>query len=239
MALDARAEGSATQGRPRLIDLSHVIREGMITYKGLPGPVICDFVSREASRKHYAEGTEFQIGRVEIVANTGTYVDAPFHRFPDGKDLSALDLASLAELRGVVIQATRNAGRAIGPDAFSGLELADQAVLVHTGWAAHWGTERYFDGHPFLTEDAALYLRDAGVALVGIDSLNIDDTSDGRRPVHTTLLDAGIPVVEHLRGLEQLPDAGFRFSAVPAKFEGLGSFPVRAYAVLETASHDE
>ena len=219
--------------RERLIDLSHVVEAGMITYRGLPAPVVCDYLSREASRERYAEGTEFHIGRIEMVGNTGTYVDSPFHRFADGKDLAELDLASLADLPGLVVRVVGRQGRAIGRDAFASLDVRGKAVLVHTGWAEHWGTDRYFEGHPFLTEDAARHLRDEGAALVGIDSLNIDDTAEGRRPVHTTLLGAGIPIVEHLRGLEQLPASGFRFSAVPVKVRGMGSFPVRAYARLE------
>ncbi|HEY8551408.1 MAG TPA: cyclase family protein [Vicinamibacterales bacterium] len=220
-------------GKRVLIDLSHVVEAGMTTYPGLPGPVVCDFLSREASRKHYAEGTEFQIDRIEMVGNTGTYLDSPFHRFADGKDLSELELEVVAELPGLVVRVTEMEGRAIPRAAFAPFDVRGKAVLVHTGWARHWGTSRYFEGHPFLTEDAALYLRDGGAALVGIDSMNIDDTADGRRPVHTTLLGAGIPIVEHLRGLEQLPVEGFRFSALPVKVRKMGSFPVRAYARLE------
>ncbi len=219
----------------RLIDLSHTIEAGMVTYRGLPAPVVCDYLSREASREHYADGTEFQIGRIDMVANTGTYLDSPFHRFADGTDLSGLELLSLAELPGRVVRVSDPQTRAIGRAAFAGVDLRGRAVLVHTGWAAHWRTDRYFEGHPFLTEEAALELRGAGAALVGIDSLNIDDTADHRRrPVHTILLGAGIPIVEHLRGLEQLPATGFRFSAVPVKVVGMGSFPVRAYARLES-----
>jgi kynurenine formamidase len=204
----------------------------METYRPLPGPVIEDHLTREASREHYAPGTEFHIGRITMVANTGTYLDAPFHRFADGKDVAALDLADLAELEGVVVRVTERAERAIGAEAFASVEVRDRAVLVHTGWDRNWRTEAYFSGHPFLTDDAAEHLRDAGAALVGIDSLNVDDTDDGRRPVHTTLLAAGIPVVEHLTGLERLPLAGFRFSAVPAPVLGMGTFPVRAFATL-------
>lgn len=213
-----------------LIDLSHVIEAGMTTYPGLPGPVVCDFLSREASRERYADGTEFQIDRIEMVGNTGTYLDSPFHRFADGKDLAELELEAVAELPGLVVRVTELDGRAIPRAAFEPFDVRGKAVLVHTGWAEHWGTERYFEGHPFLTEDAALFLRDAGAALVGIDSLNIDDTDDGRRPVHTILLGVGIPIVEHLRGLELLPDEGFRFSAVPVKVRRMGAFPVRAFA---------
>jgi arylformamidase len=216
----------------RLVDLSHEIEDGMITYKGLPGPVVTDHLSREQSRSNYAEGTEFQIGKITMVANTGTYLDTPFHRFADGRDLAALDLSILAELPGVVVRADLSRGRAIAPSAFAGADVRGKAVLVHTGWNVHWRTEQYSSGHPFLTEDAAKFLRDSGAVLVGIDSFNIDDTADRRRPVHTILLAVGIPIVEHLRGLDQLPDSGFRFSAVPPRVTGMGTFPVRAYATL-------
>lgn len=221
------------EGRSRrLIDLSHEVEHGMITYQGLPGPVICDFLTREASRPHYAGGTEFQIGKIEMVANTGTYLDSPFHRYADGKDLAALDLDSLADLDAVVIRCRGRSGRAIDREAFEGCPFRGKAVLVDTGWAVHWRTDRYFDGHPFLTRDAAGHLAEAGAALVGIDSLNIDDMADGTRPVHTILLRAGIPIVEHMRGLERLPDEGFRFYAVPPKVKAFGTFPVRAFGVL-------
>jgi arylformamidase len=218
---------------PRFVDVSHVIESGMITYRGLPAPLVCDFLSREASRSYYAEGTEFHIGRIEMVANTGTYLDSPFHRYADGKDVSQLELDSLAELPGVAVRARGQEGRAIDRDVFAGVDVGGRAVLVQTGWDVHWRTDRYLDGHPFLTEDAAHFLRDAGAALVGIDSLNVDDTATGHRPVHTTLLAAGIPIVEHLRGLDQLPTSGFRFSAVPVKVAGMGTFPVRAYAAID------
>jgi kynurenine formamidase len=215
----------------KLIDLSHTVEHGMITYKGLPAPVICDYLSREASRAHYSAGTEFQIGKIEMVANTGTYVDSPFHRFAEGIDLAGLPLESLADLDGVVVRAATS-GRAILADAFQGIDLHGKAVLVHTGWASHWRTDLYFEGHPFLTGEAAKFLVAAGAAFVGIDSYNIDDTAGGIRPVHTALLGAGIPIGEHLRGLEQLPDRSFRFHAVPVKVKAFGTFPVRAYAVL-------
>jgi arylformamidase len=220
----------------RFIDLSHTVEDGMITYRGLPAPIVCDFLSREASRAHYAAGTEFQIGRIELVANTGTYLDSPFHRFADGKDVAELTLACLANLDGVVIPASERDSRAIDRDALAlglaGIDPRDKAVLVHTGWSRHWRTDRYFEGHPYLSADAADFLVVAGVALVGIDSYNIDDIADGRRPVHTALLGAEIPIVEHMTGLGLLPTTGFRFSAVPVKVKGLGSFPVRAYAVV-------
>jgi len=211
------------------LDLSHVIEHGMITYRGLPAPLICDFLSRESSRSHYAPGTEFHIGRIDMVANTGTYLDSPFHRFADGKDLSALSLDGLAGLDGVVV---RSDSRRITREAFQGRELRGRAVLVHTGWDRHWRTDAYFEGHPFLTTDAAEYLLEAGVRLVGIDSLNIDDVNDGTRPVHTLLLGAEIAIVEHMTGLAQLPADGFQFFAVPPKVKAFGTFPVRAFAII-------
>lgn len=216
----------------KLIDLSHVVEHDMITYKGLPAPIICDFLSREDSRKHYAPGTEFNIGKIEMVANTGTYVDSPFHRFADGIDLSELPLESLAELDGVVLHAT-DLGRAITAKAFEGIEINGKAVLVHTGWSRHWRTDQYFEGHPFLTKDAAEVLVEKGAAFVGIDTFNIDDTTDGTRPVHTALLGNRIPICEHMCGLELLLGSGFRFHAAPVKVKAFGTFPVRAYAVLD------
>jgi len=216
----------------RLVDLSHTIEDGMITYKGLPAPLICDHLSREQSRTQYAAGTEFQIGRITMVGNTGTYIDSPFHRYADGGDVADFDLATVASLQGIVVRVTGMSGRAIPRSTFAPFDVRGKAVLVHTGWDAHWRTDRYFEGHPFLTADAAAFLRDSGARLVGIDSLNIDDTGDGARPVHTTLLGAGIPIVEHLCGLDQLPVSGFRFSAVPPKVRGMGTFPVRAFALV-------
>jgi arylformamidase len=224
-------EAEAPNSR-RLVDLSHTIEEGMITYKGLPAPLICDFMSREASKKLYAEGTTFQIGKIEMVANTGTYLDSPFHRFEPGKDLAGLHLSGLADLEGVVVRVERMSGRDIDRNAFLPVNVRGKAVLVHTGWARNWKTEQYFEGHPFLTESAAIYLKEQGAVLVGIDSLNIDDISGGTRPVHTTLLGADILIVEHLCNLDQLPLSGFAFTAVPAKVKGMGSFPVRAFAKL-------
>ncbi len=211
-----------------LLELSHVIEDGMTTYPGIPAPHVCDYLSREASRGHYAAGTTFQIGRIELVANTGTYLDSPFHRFAGGRDISQLSLDELADLPAVVLHAAGS--RSIDAPALAGLKVRGRAVLVHTGWAQHWRTERYGRGHPFLTAAAARWLSEQGARLVGIDSLNIDDTEDGERPVHTTLLGGGIPIVEHLRGLELLPATGFTFSAVPPAVRGMGSFPVRAYA---------
>lgn len=213
------------------LDLSHTIADGMITYPGLPGPLICDFLSREASRGRYGPGVEFQIGKIEMVANTGTYIDSPFHRYADGKDLAALPLESLADLDAVLVDA-RGASSGIGPEAFARHDVRGKAVLVRTGWDAHWGTPRYLSGNPFLTAEAATCLVEQGARLVGIDSLNIDDVQDLARPVHSTLLGAEIPIVEHLCNLAPLPDRGFRFSAVPAKVVGFGSWPVRAFASL-------
>lgn len=210
-----------------LIDLSHTIEHGMVTYPGLPGPIICDYMSREGSRKHYAPGVEFQIGKIEMVANTGTYLDSPFHRYADGKDLAQLPLESLADLDAVMVPAP--SGRAIDRKAFKRVELEGKAVLVRTGWDVHWRTERYLSGAPFLTQDAAEYLLDHGVILVGIDSLNIDDIGDPARPVHSTLLAAEVPIVEHMCNLSSVPERDFRFFAVPAKIAGLGTWPVRAF----------
>lgn len=220
----------------RLVDLSHAVADGMATFRGLPAPVVCAFLTREASRALYAEGTEFQIGKIELVANTGTYVDGPFHRFADGNDLAELPLESLADLPGLVVEA-RAVGRAVRAEhvaaALVGAEVQGAAVLVRTGRDAHWQTDRYFEGHPYSTEEAAEWLVAAGAALVGIDSYNIDDTGVGRRPVHTALRGVGIPICEHMTNLDALPATGFRFSAAPVKIRGMGTFPVRAYAVLD------
>jgi arylformamidase len=201
----------------------------MTTYPGLPGPLICDYLSREASRTRYAPGVEFQIGKIEMVANTGTYIDSPFHRYARGKDLAQLPLESLADLAAVVVRIPPGAGRPIDQSAFEDVEVRGKAVLVHTGWDVHWRTERYLSGHPFLSGDAAEYLVNQGAALVGIDSLNIDDTEDLARPVHSTLLGAEVPIVEHMCNLASLPQQGFRFFAVPAKVAGFGTWPVRAF----------
>jgi kynurenine formamidase len=222
----------ADNATERLIDLSHVIEEGMTTYKEFPGPHLCDYWTREASAANYDDGSTFQIGRIDMIANTGTYVDSPFHRYADGKDLSELPLESLADLEGYVIRRPFENGLAVDADAFAGLDVRGKAVLVHTGWDRFWRTESYFDGHPFLTDEAARALVAGGAAFVGIDSYNIDDTRTRSRPVHTILLGAEIPIGEHMTGFEKLPDTGFRFSAVPPKVKGMGSFPVRAFARL-------
>lgn len=214
-----------------LHDLSHTIHDGLVTYPGLPAPVIRDHLSRADSRKSYAPGTEFHIGRIEMVANTGTYLDTPSHRFEGKPDLALLPLEALANLEGVVLRPAAR-GRAIDADALGAADVRGKAVLVQTGWDRHFGTPAYGQGHPFLTRDAAERLREGGAALVGIDSLNIDDTADGARPVHTVLLGAGILVVEHLTGLAALPASGFRFFAVPPRVLGMGTFPVRAFALV-------
>jgi kynurenine formamidase len=216
----------------QLIELSHEIRPGMVTYPGLPGPEVTDYLSREASRAHYADGTEFQIARISMVANTGTYLDTPFHRFDGADDLSAMPLASVADLEGIVVRVSDGSNRAVDRGALLAHDVRGRAVLVHTGWDRHWGTERYGVAAPFLTLDAAKWLAEQQAALVGIDSVNIDDMGDRSRPAHTTLLAAGIPIVEHLRGLDQLPPHGFRFHAAPPRFRAVGTFPVRAYAVV-------
>jgi len=214
----------------RFLDLSHAISDAMVTYPGLPGPMISDHLSRAASRERYAPGTEFQIGRIDMVANTGTYIDTPFHRFADGHDLSALALERVAFVPAVLVDAK---GPAIDAGAFAGLDLTNRAVIIRTGWDAHWGTPAYgAGGHPHLTAAAAQALVAARVAVVGIDSVNIDGTSTGERPVHTALLAQGIPIVEHLRGLEQIPSGSFTFTAVPVKVNGMGTFPVRAFATI-------
>jgi arylformamidase len=219
--------------RGRVVELSHPIRDGMVTYPGIPGPVLGVHLSREASGERYAPGTEFFIGTISMVANTGTYVDVPFHRFPDGADLAHVPAAALAYLPGVLV---RGAGReplngtSLDAETLDGIEVRGRAVLFHTGWDRHFGTPEYGSGAPFLTEASAQRLIEGGAALVGIDSLNIDSTADARRPVHTALLAAGIPIVEHMTGLAQLPDDGFEVTALPALVEGLGSFPVRVIA---------
>ena len=239
---------------PTLMDLSHTIEHGMITYKGLPAPVISDHLTREASRAVYATGTEFHIGKIEMVANTGTYLDSPYHRYAEGKDLAALPLESLAYLEGIVVRhvggAERElerarfpnmetvaerviADRAITATVLQHLDVKAKAVLFHTAWDMRWRTDDYSNGrHPYLSADAAEFLVQAGAALVGIDSYNIDDTADGQRPAHSILLGAGIPIVEHLCGLRELPNTGFQFFAVPVKVRNFGTFPVRAFAMV-------
>ncbi len=216
----------------RLIDLSHRIEAGMTTYKGLPAPIMCDFLSRAESRRHYDGGAEFAIQRIDMVGNTGTYLDSPFHRHADGADLADLPLETLAHLPAVVVTAAAEA-QAVDADAFAAIDVAGRAVLVRTGWDRHWRTDAYFTDHPFLTAAAAGLLADRGAALVGIDSHNIDDTRGRDRPVHTILLGRGIPICEHMTGLDRLPAAGARFHAVPPRLVAFGTFPVRAFAMVD------
>ena len=219
-----------------LVDLSHTIENGLITYKGLPAPIICDYLSREDSQYLYEEGTSFQIGKIEMVTNTGTYIDCPFHRFADGKDLSQMALERFTDLEAVMIKIPYRQTQEITESHFKNHNLAQQAVLINTGWAERWNTEDYYTGHPYLTKGAAEYLQQCGVNLVGIDSHNIDNTKGKARPVHTTLLGAEILIVEHLCNLDVLPVKGFTFSAIPPKFKGVGTFPVRAMARLKNIS---
>lgn len=222
---------SETSRALRLVDLSHVVVDGMVTNPSVPPPSLSEYLSRAASRSHYAPGTEFHIGRIEMVGNTGTYLDAPWHRFADGADLAELPLEATTDLPAIVVR-IEGSGRAVDRDAFVPHAVTGKAVLIRTDWDRHWGTQQYFEDYPHLTAAAAEHLTDAGAALVGIDSLNIDDDTDGTRPVHTVLLRAGIPIVENLRGLDRLPAGGFRFTAAPVAVRELGSFPVRAHAVI-------
>jgi kynurenine formamidase len=233
VVFEEKHKRQAPQARPQgpaYLDLSHDIEAGMVSFRGLPGPVITDFLSRERSRERYAPGVEFHIGRIEMVANTGTYLDSPFHRYAEGADLAGLDLANLVDLAGLVVRVDHRQTLAIDASFFRDREIRGRAVLVQTGWDAYWGTDRYQENNPYLTAAAAAYLSRCGVGLVGIDSVNIDDAGDKTRPVHSLLLAAGIPILEHLRGLDRLPEEGFTLTALPPKIKGLGSFPVRAVA---------
>lgn len=223
-------------GTELLIDLSHTIEDGLITYKGLPAPIVCDYLSRENSKQIYEEGTEFQIGKIEMVTNTGTYLDCPFHRFENGKDLSEIGLEHLTDLEAIVIRVPFTETLEITENQLKNYEIRNRAVLIHTGWDSHWNTEKYYENHPYLTEGAARYLKDCDVKLVGIDSHNIDCTSGKSRPVHTILLGAEILIVEHLCNLSLVPTAGFTFSTIPPKLKGVGTFPVRAMAKLTNKS---
>ena len=213
------------------IDLSHTIFDGLITYKGLPAPVICDYLSREESKKFYEEGTQFQIGKIELIANTGTYIDCPFHRYENGKDLSEVEMKNFVDLDAITINAKGVTD--IGTKYFKGKDVSEKAVLVYTDWTKNWDTEKYFEDHPYITKEAAEYLRDQKVKLVGIDSHNIDDTKVKSRPVHSILLGSEILIVEHMCNVDKLPESGYTFSAVPPKFKGVGTFPVRAFAKIK------
>jgi kynurenine formamidase len=215
-----------------VIDLSHPFGDGTITYPGLPGPAISDHLGRAASRERYAAGVEFQIGRIDMVANTGTYLDTPFHRYADGHDLSGLDLARVVDVPGLLVDAPGD--HAAGPDLLVGQDLSGRAVLFRTGWDQHWGTSRYGDSsHPHLAAETAEALVAGGAAVVGIDSVNIDSTHTGERPIHSALLAAGVPIVEHLTGLAVLAGREFRFTAAPPAVVGMGTFPVRAVAIVD------
>jgi len=215
-----------------LIDVSHTVKDGMVTYKGLPAPIICDYLNREASKSHYEEGTSFQIGAITMSSNTGTYVDAPFHRYVDGKDLSELALSSLANLDGVKIIIPEGVLE-ICVEHIEGIDIKNKAVLIQTNWSRHWGSDQYFEKHPYVNEQAAQYLLDNGAVFVGIDSYNIDDTSGNKRPCHSILLHNDIPICEHMTDLDDLPKDDFKFFAVPVKVKGMGTFPVRAFGIID------
>ena len=227
---DHRLAPATTTGR--LVELSHVIRAGLTTYPGLPGPVITPHLTRQASRQHYAPGTEFAIDKLTLVGNTGTYLDAPYHRYPDGADLSAISLEQTVDLPAVIVRMAGAPQHGIDVGALAALDVHGAAVLLHTGDDARFGTPAYAEDSYFLTRAGAAWLAARGPALVGIDALNIDDTEDAERPAHSLLLAAGIPVVEHLTGLSQLPPTGARFTAVPLRIEATGTIPVRAFARL-------
>lgn len=215
-----------------IIDLSHPITDGMTTYPGLPAPKIGAFLTREASREKYTEGTEFHIGCIDMVGNTGTYLDTPFHRFADGWDLADLDLNAIVAVPLTVVEGT--ATGPTDPDAIDGLAIEGHAVIIRTGWDRHFNTEAYgAAGHPYVSTELAEELVTRGARLVGVDMVNVDNTMTGDRPVHTVLLRAGIPIVEHLRSLDQLdPSASMTFTAVPPPIRGLGTFAVRAFATV-------
>ncbi|MFG3703835.1 cyclase family protein [Micromonospora sp. NPDC047670] len=229
------ATGPHGAGGRRLVELSHVIADGMTTLPGWPAPRITEWLTREASRANYAPGTEFQVARIDMIANTGTYLDTPAHRYAEGADLAGTPLDRLADLPAIVVRVPAGT-RAVDRLLLAPYDVAGRAVLLHTGWSAHFGTDRYGAPEaPHLTEDGARALVESGAALVGIDSINIDDMSAaaaGERPAHSTLLAAGVPIVEHLTGLDALPPEGFRFTAAPPLVAGMGTFPVRAFATI-------
>ena len=228
-----RTAAVATRPAGRLVELNHVITAGMTTYPGLPGPEITRHLSRAESRGRYAAGTEFSIDRISMVGNTGTYLDSPFHRYAEGADLAGVPLDAVADLPVVLVRLTGSAEPGVGPRALAPYQVAGAAVLLHTGWDRHWGTDAYGGpGAPYLTEEGAHALVAAGARLVGIDSVNIDSAAGDTRPAHSILLAAGIPVLEHLTGLDQLPPTGARLHAAPPRVRDFGTFPVRAYAVL-------
>ncbi len=214
----------------QLIDLSHTIFDGIKTIKNVPGPIICDFWERESTAKNYSDGSTFQMGKIEMISNTGTYMDCPFHRYADGHDLSGLPLKNCVNLPTIIVDAPYQNGIAVDVSFFKNLDVYKKAVLVRTGWSEFFNTEKYLNNHPFLTKDTALFLKENGATLVGIDSHNIDDTRGGARPVHTILLRENILIVEHLTNMAEIPKGKkIHFSAVPPKIIGMGTFPVRAY----------
>ena len=215
----------------RLVDLSHTIQDGLVTYPGGYPVGVTAHLTREASQSHYADGTTFQIDRIDMTGPTGTYLDAPFHRHADMTDLAGLPLTSTAGLDGIVVKAPPDGG--LGPELFQGKNITGKAVLVRTGFSDHFGTDRYFQDPPFLTRETAEYLAGNKAALVGVDFMNVDSTNDPARPVHTILLGRNIPIVEHLTNLDQLPDKGFLFFAVPPKVKSMGSITVRAFALID------
>jgi arylformamidase len=228
-----RTSAPARRRAGRLVELNQVITAGMTTYPGLPGPEITPHLTRAESRGRYAPGTEFAIDRISLVGNTGTYLDSPFHRYADGADLAGVPLDAVADLPVVLVRVTGSAEPGITARALAPYDVRGAAVLLHTGWDRHWGTDAYGGADsPYLTEDGAQALAGAGARLVGIDSVNIDSTAGGTRPAHSILLAAGIPVLEHLTGLDQLPPEGARLHAAPPRVRDFGTFPVRAYAVL-------
>jgi arylformamidase len=233
---DASSRATASPGSAgRLVDLNHVIKEGMLTYPGLPAPSITPFLTRSDSRVRYAEGVEFTMECMTLIGNTGTYLDSPHHRYDGGTDLSGIELDKLVNLPAVVVRVTDSAARGVDAQTLAAIDpaaIAGAAVLLHTGDDARFGTPEYSIGAAYLTRDGAEYLVGQGATLVGIDSVNIDEVSDMTRPAHSILLGAGIQVVEHLTGLDQLPPFGARFSAVPPRFANFGTFPVRAFATL-------
>lgn len=222
-----------------IIDLSYPVRNGMRTYPGIPGPSISAYLTHEASRSRYQGQCELAFSQVSIVAGVGTYLDAPYHRDPTLPDFAALPLRSLVDLPGVVIDMRGRRDRAIRPQDLGNDNWAGCAVVLRTGMAEHWDTDRYWTDGPFLTEDAAALLARAGIAVLGVDFLNVDDLTDPRRPVHTLLLRTRIPIIENLRNVDRLPARGFRLHAAPLALEGVASFPIRAYAVLDTGPDDQ
>ncbi len=215
-----------------LVDLSHRIEEGMVTYPGMPGPEFADYITRAQAEVVYGPGVTFHIGRITMVANTGTYLDSPYHRFENATDLAGLQLDQIADLAGVVIRMRASGKRDVEVADLVGCHVRGKAVLFDTGWDRHWQTPEYGVEAPFLSAQATEWLVEQGAALVGIDSVNIDDMNDKSRPAHSGLLNAGIPIVEHLCNLDQIPDVGFRFHAVPPAVRNFGTFPVRAYAIV-------